>query len=73
MDIAIYLLEIPGGNHLLVVIDYFSHWPEVICVPKTDAQHILKSMESIFQTHGLPESIRGDNGQPLHQPSLVNS
>ena len=65
MDIAIDLLEIPGGNHLLVVIDYFSRWPEVISVPKTDAHNIIKSMESIFQTHGLPESVRSDNGQPF--------
>ena len=36
VDIAIDLLEIPGGNHLLVVIDYFSRWSEVISVPKTD-------------------------------------
>ena len=65
VDIAIDLLEIPGGNHLLVVIDYFSRWPEVISVPKTDAHNIIKSMESIFQTHGLPESVRSDNGQPF--------
>ena len=48
VDIAIDLLEIPGGNHLLVVIDYFSRWPEVISVPKTDAHNIIKSMESIL-------------------------
>ena len=65
VDIAIDLLEIPGGNHLLIVIDYFSRWPEVISVPKTDAHNIIKSMESIFQTHGLPESVRSDNGQPF--------
>ena len=56
VDIAIDLLEIPGGNHFLVVIDYFSRWPEVISVPKTDAHNIIKSMESVFQTHGLPET-----------------
>ena len=57
IDIAIDLLEIPEGNHLLTDIDYFAHWSEVIRVPKTDAHNILKSMESIFQTHGLPESV----------------
>ena len=60
VDIAIDLLEIPGGNHLLVVIDYFSRWPEVISVPKTDTHNIIKSMELIFQTHGLPESVRSE-------------
>ena len=29
-DIAVDLLEIPGGNHLLVVVDNYSRWPEVI-------------------------------------------
>ena len=48
VDIAIHLLEIPEGNHLLTDIDYFSRWPEVIRVPKTDAHNILKSMELIF-------------------------
>ena len=65
VDIAIDLLEIPGENHLLVVIDYFSRWPEVISVPKTDAHNIIKSLESIFQTYGLPESVWSENGQPF--------
>ena len=34
-------------------------------MPKTDAHNIIKSMELIFQTHGLPESVRSDNGQPF--------
>ena len=50
---------------MLVVIVHFSHWPEVIRVPKTDAQHIIKSMELTFQMHGLQESVRSDNGQPF--------
>ena len=70
MDIAIYLLEIPGGNHLLIVIDYFSRWPEITSMPKTDAHNIIKSMESIFQMHGLPESLRSDNGQPFASAEL---
>jgi transposase InsO family protein len=64
-DIAADLLEIPGGNHLLVVIDNFSRWPEVVLVKKTDAQHIITAMEGIFRTHGLPQSIRTDNGPPF--------
>ena len=64
-DIAVDLLEIPAGNHLLVVIDNFSRWPEVVLVKKTDAQHIITAMEGIFRTHGLPQSIRSDNGPPF--------
>ena len=28
-DIAVDLLEIPGGNHLLLVVDNYLRWPEV--------------------------------------------
>lgn len=64
-EIAIDLLEIPGGNHLLVVIDNYSRWPEVVLVKKTDAQHIITAMKGLFRTHGLPDRIRSDNGPPF--------
>ena len=64
-DIAVDLLEIPGGNHLLVVVDNYSRWPEVILFKKTDASHVTRAMEGIFQTHGIPESVRSDNGPPF--------
>ena len=64
-DIAVDLLEIPGGNHLLVVVDNYSRWPEVILLKKTDASHVTRAMEGIFQTHGIPESVRSDNGPPF--------
>ena len=36
-DVAIDLCEILGGDHLLVIIDYYSRWPEVVLLEKTDA------------------------------------
>ena len=64
-DIAVDLLEIPGGNHLLVAVDNYSRWPEVILLRKTDAAHVTRAMEGMFQTHGLPLSVRSDNGPPF--------
>ena len=32
---------------------------------KTDASHVTRAMESIFQTHGTPESLRSDYGPPF--------
>ena len=61
-DIAVDQLEIPDGNQLLVVVDNYLRWPEVILLKKTDASHVTKAMEGIFQTHGIPESVRSDNG-----------
>ena len=64
-EISVDLLEISNGEHLLVVVDYYSRWLEAILLKKTDAQHVIKSMEAIFRTHGLPEALRSDNGPPF--------
>lgn len=43
-DIAVDLLKIPGGNHLLIVVDNYSCWPKVILFRKTDASHVTRAM-----------------------------
>ena len=63
--LAADLLELSGGDHLLVIIDYFSRWPEVFFLKKTDASRVIKCMETAFNTHGLPHSLRTDNGPPF--------
>ena len=64
-EISVDLLEISNGEHLLVAVDYYSRWLEAILLKKTDARHVIKSMEAIFRTHGLPETLRSDNGPPF--------
>ena len=64
-EIGIDLLEINSTSHLLVVVDYFSRWVEAIFLHKTDASHVIKSLESIFRTHGLPNIVRSDNAPPF--------
>ena len=49
----------------MVIIDYFSRWPEVFFLKKTDASRVIKCMETAFNTHGLPHSLRTDNGPPF--------
>ena len=64
-EISTDLLDVSSGEHLLVVVDYYSRWIEVILLKKTDAHHMVKSMEAIFRTHDQPECVRSDNGPPL--------
>ena len=64
-DIAVDLLDITGCYHLLVVTDYYSRWPEVACLQKTNASNVIKCMESMFQRHGIPDRVRSDNGPPF--------
>ena len=64
-EIAVDLLEIPKKGHLLVVVDYYSKWPEIPFLTKTDAGTVIKCLQSMFYTHGLPETLRSDNGPPF--------
>ena len=64
-EISVNLLEISNREHLLVVVDYYSRWLEAILLKKKDAQNVIRSMEAIFKTHGLPEALRSDNGPPF--------
>ena len=59
------LLEIPKKEHLLVVVDYYSKWPEIAFLTKTYAGTVIKCLQSMFYTHGLPETLRSDNDPPF--------
>ena len=63
-EIAVDLLEIPKKGLLLVVVDYYSKWPEIAFLTKTDAT-VIKCLERMFRTHGLPEALGSDNGPPF--------
>ena len=52
------LLEIQKKGHF--VADYDSKWPEVAFLTKTDAGTVIKCLESMFHTHGLPDMAEGD-------------
>ena len=47
------------------MVDYYSRWIEAVHLKKTDAQHVIRCMEAVFRTHGLPETVRSDNGPPF--------
>lgn len=56
-EIAVDFLEVPKKGHLLVIVDYYSKWPEVAFLSKTKAESVIKCMESRFRSHGLPEIV----------------
>ena len=55
----------PSGDYLLVVIDAYSHFPEVDIVHSTKATSTISKLERIFATHGIPTIIKSDNGPPF--------
>ena len=46
----------------MLVVDAYSKWPEVVMMESTTAETMIKHLQQIFATHGLPLQIVSDNG-----------
>ena len=51
-----------SNSTYLIVIDYFSCYPEVIQLKSTTSGRVIKALESIFSHHGVPSVFMSDNG-----------
>ena len=51
-----------NGQHYLVVVDYFSRFPEVIQLTSTTSTYVISMLKAIFSRHRIPEIVRSDNG-----------
>ena len=51
-----------AGEHFLLVVDYFSRYPERAKLASTTSAAVITSLKSIFARHGIPEILRSDNG-----------
>ena len=54
------------GEHMLVFIDAFSKYPEVIGVMGTSADDNIEAFAQVFARHGVPRLLRSDNGAPFN-------
>ena len=50
------------GKDYIVVVDYYSRWIEFTELHNTSAVPVVKFFKRIMSTHGIPETIRTDNG-----------
>ena len=57
----------PGDRqHLLVVIDALTRYPEVMKVRGTSAEANIQAFMEVFSRHGYPKIMRSDNGPPFN-------
>ena len=67
------LLQFPGqkfgidlfylkGSNYLIVVDYFSRYPEVQKLSTTTTASIIDALKSVFSRFGVPETVLSDNG-----------
>ena len=61
-DIAIDVLgPLPSGENLLVVVDYYSRFFEVVVMHSTSSQKTIEALTPIFTRYGYPFSLKSDN------------
>lgn len=64
VDIAIdFLGPLPTGEHILVVIDYFSRYLCLEIMSSITAKETIKRLARIFSTWGVPRTITLDNAK----------
>ena len=62
-DLSCDLLgPLPNGEYLFVVIDYYSRYYEVKFMNTVTSVKIIEALQDIFDTHGIPVSLKSDNG-----------
>ena len=49
-------------KYLLVIMDYYSKWPEVIGVKTITAINIINKLKQLFSRYGIPKVVVSDNG-----------
>ena len=62
-DLAADLLgPLPSGEYLFAVVDYYSRYFEVAVVKSVTSRKMIECLETMFSTHGIPLSLKTDNG-----------
>ena len=60
-EVGADLFQLRGVTYLLVV-DYFSKFPELIKLTSTTASNVINALKAVFARHGIPSCLRSDNG-----------
>ena len=72
-DLAADLLgPLPSGDFIFVVVDYYSRYFEVEMLRSTTSEKIISCLSKIFLTHGLPLTLRTDNGPQFVSKEVEN-
>ncbi|XP_055623628.1 uncharacterized protein K02A2.6-like [Toxorhynchites rutilus septentrionalis] len=67
-----FMGPLPSGHNLLVLIDYFSRFIEVIIMKEISARNTILALHETFCRYGIPESIKSDNGPQFISEPLQN-
>ena len=51
-----------NGNDYLLVVDSYSRFIEFVKLTDTSSSRVIQHTKSIFARHGIPTTVRSDNG-----------
>ena len=72
-DIAIDVLgPLPSGENLLVVVDYYSRFSEVVIMHSTTFRKMIEALTPIFTRYGYPFSLKSDNAPQFVSEEFEN-
>lgn len=63
---------LPNNEYVLVLIDYYSRYQEIVFLRNISSDRIIKAMQEIFCRLGLPKSLRTDNDRQYVSAELEN-
>ena len=70
-ELAIELMgPLPSGHSLLVIVNYYSRFYEFEVMQSTTTERIIDCLADTFCRHGLPNTIRSDNGPQFKSNEL---
>jgi hypothetical protein len=58
--LAMDILEFKGRSYL-VVVDFYSHYPELRLLAGKTAKDVIMALKSVFAVHGVPVEVIADN------------
>ncbi|XP_022797033.1 uncharacterized protein K02A2.6-like [Stylophora pistillata] len=72
-DVAIDVLgPHPSGENLLVVVDYYSRFFEVVIMHSTTSRKMIEALTPIFTRYGYPFSLKSDNAPQFVSEEFEN-
>ena len=60
------------SKNYLIVIDYYSNYPEISLLNDTTSQGVIIQMKSVFARHGIPDKVVSDNGPQFASESFTD-
>ena len=72
-DVAIDVLgPLPSRENLLVVVDYYSRFFEVVIMHSTTSRKMIEALTPIFTRYGYPFSLKSDNAPQFVSKEFEN-